>query len=170
MAGDTILVPPRIILVFPWIVNLTPVAGFATSEISGTWRIKEPAGVGNGGPLKNLLRPPPVAVEPFHDHVVSTVEESYTKLGQTSVVPPHATTFGEEHGKSDVGVDIPLFAPVSPAAQVIVIPCADAEANRVLYRVKSDAVKRDSGAPHEQDIIDGFTPPTGVFIAWLNTL
>jgi hypothetical protein len=165
MAGDTILVPPRTKLVFPWIVNFTPVAGFATSEISGTWRMRDPVGVGNGGPRKNLLRPPPVAVEPFHDHVVSTVEESYTKFGQTNVVPPHATTFGEEHGKSDVGVDIPLFAPVSPAAQVIVIPCADAEANRVLYRVKSDAVKRDSGAPHEQDIIDGFTPFTGVFIA-----
>jgi hypothetical protein len=74
-----------------------------------------------------------------------------------SVVPPHASEYGLEAGKSTWSAPslTPSLEPLSPAATHTLTPTAAADCSALLYDCSDCAVHDDSGPPQLMEITDG---------------
>ena len=151
-SGATALVPP-ITSVCPSTRIVYPVAGSAFPATSGTPR--PPAGTEGAGTLafacqegrgKTLLTPPPVAPSLFAISFHTTSDAIVVPFA-TSLVPPQASTWGLDAGKSTLFPVPPSPDPLSPEAAVMVTPSAAAAWQALSRAVIACGVQADSCAP-----------------------
>src|SRR5438445_8022515 len=162
-SGATALVPP-ITVATPSTSTWYPVAGSASPQTSGTPRPGPPPGLADGGSpapacqpggANTALMPPPVAPPPgpsFH-----TVSSGRPAAATDSRVPPQASTWGDEAGKSTWARPSPTPSPdpASPEAQQTVTPTAPASAKTASKARSACTVQLPSAPPQLIEITDG---------------
>ena len=106
------------------------------------------------GTAKVVLTPPPLAppwVPSFH-----TTSCVMVCPDAVSLVPPHASTYGLEAGKSTtLPPPTPSLEPLSPEATQTVTPIVAAACSALLNACSDCAVHEDSGPPQLIEMTDG---------------
>src|SRR6516165_2948318 len=103
-----------------------------------------------------VLTPPPVAPSLLASSFHTTSLEIVPPL-IISVVPPQASAYGLEEGKSTWSAPsfTPSLDPLSPAATQTVTPTAAADCSALLSLSSDCAVHDDSGPPQLIEMTDG---------------
>src|ERR1700749_2196556 len=163
-SGATALVPPTTVDVPP-MIPWSPVSGEASPATSGTPRLVSAAfppevrvalsPFCQTGTANTALTPPPPA--PPWSPSFHTTSSATPFAFAVRLVPPHASTYGLDAGKSTWFLPswAPSLEPLSPDATHTVTPIAAADCNTSLNALCDCAVHVDSGPPQLIEITDG---------------